>query len=444
MRGTSVGTGIVDSLRGFVGADHVLTGECLSAYRLGGATPAAGVRPGDEAEVSRILGLAFCEGLGVVPWGGGVHQCVGSPPSRYDLVLDLARLDRLIEHEPAEMTTTVEAGIRLPELRRRLETRGQFLPLDPPLADGSSLGGVLSANLSGPLRCRYGTARDLVLAVRVGHADGTITKGGAKVVKNATAYDITKLYLGAHGTLGVILEATLRLFPIPEAEAGWWLPLSDLARIQAAATRILSSHLQPTRVELLDEAARGACGGSASGPALMVSCAGGQQTVQSQRDDLEHIARESGGVLIPVQDAGRTWTTLRDFPWMPGDGNTGKSRAIWRGSVLPVDCAKAMHAVREAACRGAEVAVAANVAHGSLRGAILAERTDTIAACLRAARAALTALGGFLVVLDAPAAVREQVDPWGPPADGVSLMRRLKSAYDPKDILNPGRFVGGI
>ncbi|HSB81318.1 MAG TPA: FAD-binding oxidoreductase [Candidatus Methylomirabilis sp.] len=444
MSGTGVCTAIVEALRSLVGSEHVLAGERLTAYRLGTCTPVAVVQPADETEVSRVLGLASSESLGVVPWGAGAHQCLGLPPNRYDVALDLSRINRLIQHEPADMTATVQAGMRFSELQGHLKTRGQFLSLDPPLAERASLGGVLAANLSGPLRCRYGTARDLVLGVRIAHADGVLTKGGAKVVKNATAYDITKLYVGSHGTLGVILEATLRLFPIPAVEEGWWLPLSDLATAEALARRVLGSHLQPNRVELLDDGARLTCGAPGSGVALMISCAGGREAVQSQAETLEAMARAAGTRLIPARYFGRTWAALRDFPWLPDDNTPGKHRALWRGSVLPADCAKAMHAVHDGTPGGVEGGVAAGVAHGILRGVLRAETAEALAVSLKAARDALEALGGFLVVLDAPAAVREQIDVWGPPADGLGVMRRLKAAFDPKGILNPGRFVGGI
>jgi len=136
------------------------------------------------------------------------------------VALDLRRLDRVLAYEPGDLTATVQAGIRMDGLHRQVGDQGQIFPLDPPMAGQATLGGVLAANLSGPQRCRYGTARDLVLGVRVAHADGTITKGGSRVVKNATAYDITKLYIGSHGTLAVILEATIRLHPVRRRSKG--------------------------------------------------------------------------------------------------------------------------------------------------------------------------------------------------------------------------------
>jgi glycolate oxidase FAD binding subunit len=437
-----VATSALGDLRAMVGAEFLVTGEALEAYRLGGRKPQAAIVPADDVEVSKTLARAWEEGLAVVPWGGGTHQSVGPPPSRYDLALDLGRLNRLLVHEPADMTATAQAGIRMVELQRQLAQHRQFLPLDVPLPERAMLGGVLSAKSSGPLRCRYGTARDLVLGLRVAHADGTLTKSGAKVVKNATGYDVTKLYLGSHGTLGIILEATLRVYPRPDVEQGWWLEAHDLATAQALANRILGSHLVPNRVEMVDEVAGRACG--MPGPGLVVSIAGLPESVQGQRATLERMAAESGVMPAEIRDAEGTWRALSDFPWVNVGWNGGGVQALWRGGAPPADCAKAMLAIRQAAPRSVGVSAAATVAHGILRGGFLAEAPEAVAHGLRAAREVLVAIGGFLTVLDAPAPVRAQVDAWGPAPDGVGVMQRLKAAFDPKGILNPGRFVGGI
>jgi glycolate oxidase FAD binding subunit len=437
-------TSLADALQAIVGPGRLLSGAGLADYCLGGTTPRAVVFPEDASEVSRVLRLAWEESLGVVPWGGGSHQSVGYRPSRYDLALDLRRLNQVLEYEPADMTATAQAGIRLVDLQRRLEAGRQFLPLDPPLADQASLGGVLAANLSGPLRCRYGTARDLTLGIRVAHADGTITKGGAKVVKNVTGYDITKLYLGSHGTLGVILEATFRVYPRPLLEQGWWLSTPKLEAAQALAIRILGSHLAPNRVELLDGPAGQACGSPVRSPALHVSIAGVPEAIRAQAVDLARIAGEFG--TAPTEDAAapRTWAGLSDFPWLNVERNGKGHGAIWRGGVLPSDCARGMRAIHEASSEWADTAMAASVAHGIVRGTFRAETPEALARSLAASREALAALGGFLVVLDAPAPVRAQVDVWGPPPEALRVMQRLKAAFDAKGILNPGRFVAGI
>lgn len=440
----TVTTSIADGLRTIVGPAHVLSGEVLAAYSLATVRPQVAVLPAGESEISRVLSFAWEEHLGVVAWGGGRHQSLGRQPARYDLALDLTRLNRVLEYEPADMTARAQAGIRLADLQRELGAHGQFLPLDPPLADGGTLGGVLAANLSGSLRCRYGTARDLVLGIRVAHADGTITKGGAKVVKNVTGYDITKLYIGSLGTLGIILEATFRVYPRPVAEQGWWLSAGELEAIQALAIRVLRSPLVPNRVELLEEGAGEACGFATRTPMLLVSCAGVPEAVRAQGDELARLAGELGIVPSPLSSPEGTWAALRDFPWEHSSRSGPGHRVTWRGGVLPADCAKGMQQIRQATRPRARVGMAASVASGTLRGVIQVEAPEALAGCVGAARQALEGLGGFLVVLDAPESVRTLVDVWGPPPEGHELMRRLKMAFDARGILNPGRFVGGL
>jgi len=442
MTGSRAATDMAKTLRDVLGSDQVLAE--VSAYRLGDVEPAAVAIPRDEACVSRVLALAWENGLGVVPWGGGAHQAVGLRPTRYDVALDLGHLNRVLAYEPADMTATVQVGIRLAELQTRLGQAGQFWPLDPPLADRATVGGVVAANLSGPLRCRYGTVRDLVLGVRVAHANGTITKAGARVVKNATAYNLTRLYTGSHGTLGVLLEATLRLQPRPAVERGWWLGGGTVDSCHEAAMRILDSRLAPNRVELLDRDAAAGCGRPGGGPALAVSFAGVREAVQEQGESLDTLGRELGLRAAEIENPAQTWQALQDFPWGEAKRGGSEGGARWRGSVLPSDCAKAIHAVSEASGRFGNVSIAATVSHGVLRGAFKASSPERIADWLVAGRGALAALGGILVVTDAPTSLHAALDMWGPAPADVGLMRRIKAAFDEKGILNPGRFVDGI
>jgi glycolate oxidase FAD binding subunit len=328
------------------------------------------------------------------------------------------------------------------DLQRKLGEHNQFLPLEVPIPGHATLGGALATKLSGPLRCRYGTARDLILGVRVAHADGTITKGGAKVVKNATAYDMTKLYVGSHGTLGIILEATFRLYPRLEVERGWALTAGDLVAAQGLADRILRSHLVPGRVEILDEAAAEACG--ISGPGIVVSISGLPETVEGQLADLRGMAGQFDAALTELRDTETTWKALGDFPWRAGSRGGEGPQALWRAGVQPAGCAKAIRAIHEGAGKQAAVAIAATISHGILRGSLQAEAPDLLVQGLVAAREAVVGLGGYLTVLSLPHAMRDGIDVWGTPPEGVDVMRRLKAAFDPKGILNAGRFVGGI
>lgn len=428
-----------EELRSLAGPEGLRVGEAAARYALGGRVPAAALLPAGEEPLARLLALAWERGWGVVPWGSGLHQGLGRPPERYDLALDLTRLDRVVDHQPADMTVTVQAGLPLGSLQGMVGGAGQLVALDPPRGAGATLGGLLATNLSGPLRCRYGTGRDLVLGLRVVHADGTITKCGGRVVKNATAYDLPKLYLGAFGTLGVITEATLRLYPRPADEAGLWAIFPDGAAAQALADRILGAAPAPTRVELLDGPAAAACGLGPVGAALLVTLGGVPAGVAHQRRLVEELAQAHGGSLRALASLEAAAAAVQDFPWGPGGG--AAPRARWRGGVLPADSAKAVQAVAAGAGKGVRSAAAATVGSGSLRGFLEAEEPTRLAAAVGAARRALESLGGYLVLLEAPEAVRAGVDVWGPAPDGLELMRGIREAFDPRRILNPGRFL---
>lgn len=425
----------LDRLRALPGLT-LREGAAREAYRLHGQVPAAAALAASAEAVGQALFHAAALGLAVVPWGAGRHQSLGRAPARYDLALDLTRLNRVLAYEPADMTVTVEAGIRLSDLERHLAQAGQFLPLDPPGGDGATLGGVLAANLSGPLRCRYGTARDLLLGLRVAGVSGCVTFSGSRVVKNATAYDLSKLHVGALGTLGVLVEATLRVYPRPAAEASWWIVTDGIERTQALASRILASSLTPTRLELLD--AEGAAVVGVEGSGLLLSVAGVAEAVADQEVRLRALAAEGGGRLTPVADTRAAWMAVRDFPWPAAPG--GGDALRWRGGLPPAACGRAMAAIRDRLPTGLSARLQASAASGTLRGMVSGEASSLLRTVAEL-RALLEGMGGYLVVLDAPAHLRGALDIWGAPQDGLDVMRRLRQAHDPLETLNPGRFL---
>ncbi len=166
-----------------------------------------------------------------------------------DVVLSTRGLDRILEHEPGDLTCVVEAGIRLSELNARLAEHGQMLALDPP--GDPTVGACVAGNLSGPRRHRYGTARDLVLGVTVVLADGTVASSGGKVVKNVAGYDLGKLYCGSAGTLGLVARASLRLHPRPTAARTLVVSVESPADAQRLAQAVHRSTLVPSAVDLL-------------------------------------------------------------------------------------------------------------------------------------------------------------------------------------------------
>src|SRR5213076_1725908 len=271
-----------------------LTGVELSPYVVEGRTPDTAIFPGSVEEVSAVIARVSELGLPVIPWGGGTAASVGMPSARAGLVLGLRRLNRLVEHEPGDLTVTVEAGMTVGELQAALSGRGQWLSLDPADAERATIGGVLATNASGPRRHLYGTARDLLIGLTVVTADGAIVKGGGKVVKNVAGYDLPKLFIGAFGTLGVIVEATLKLRPRPDADRVVVARFERLKDAGVAARTVMASDLLPSALELLDGEAIRALGlGGAEGAALLVG-------VDGMADQVDWQCREIERLLEPV------------------------------------------------------------------------------------------------------------------------------------------------
>ncbi|MEW6271592.1 MAG: FAD-binding oxidoreductase, partial [Thermodesulfobacteriota bacterium] len=214
-----------------------------------GLVPARVVRPVSLGAARDAVRNAARAGEALVASGRGRHLAVGGAPQRLDVLLTLDRLDRVREHAAADMTVTAEAGCTLAALDATLATVGQWLPLDPPAPDATTVGGLIAANLSGPLRASQGTVRDLLLGLRWIGPDGALVSGGGRVVKNVAGYDLPKVHVGALGTLGVVAEATFKLRPRPERERALLLGCDDAASAVAAALAVRDA-VEPAWLEI--------------------------------------------------------------------------------------------------------------------------------------------------------------------------------------------------
>lgn len=446
-----------DRLAAIVGTEHVLAGESRALYAVDDRVPEAVVFPGNAQELSEVMKLAWSEQLSVVPWGSGTQIGLGSIPVRVDLVVGLRRLAQIIDHEPGDLTATLQAGIPLREVQASLHRSGQFLPFDPARCERRTIGGILATNSSGPWRHRYGTARDLVIGIRVVHADGTITKGGAKVVKSVSGYDMNKLYIGSLGTLGIILEATFRLYPLPAVERTWialFLTGQAAARVLA---QVLHSTIICTRVELLSSMAaqsvgrQAGCDVPAGAVALALSVGSVSKAVETQIAAIRQLCEREGaaaGFLVEGSAQDSVWQAVCDFPSASGDG---RSWVTLKASVLPTQVIDTIgYAETLARNLGLESAAIAEAGCGIVRlywrsapGAAVRDPIS-LAKGIEDLRDRVVRHDGSLVILSAPPAIKAAVDVWGPVGNTLALMRELKQRFDPKGLLNPGRFVGGI
>jgi glycolate oxidase FAD binding subunit len=432
---------LLEKLRGIVGAPHLLTGVELSPYVIEGRTPEAAVFPGTVDEVRAVIALAAGAEIPVVAWGGGTASAAGMPAPRAGLVLGLRRLDRILEHEPGDLTVTVEAGRPFAALQSALRERGQWLSLDPPDAERATIGGVVASNASGPRRHLYGTARDLLIGVTVITGDGTLVRGGGKVVKNVAGYDLPKLFVGSCGTLGVIVEVTVKLRPVPDDERLVAIAFDRLKDAGAAVRAVMASDLIPNAIELLDGAALRALGVGGASSALIVGFDGVPEQVAWQVDELARVVRAETPRVLPSE----AW------PRLSGAAAAAfvTPAAVMRLCVLPTQVADVMEqggAVARA--QGLGSAWRAHAGVGVVTGALgpgeSARSIDAVRDVLREWRGIARACAGYAVLDSAPLAVKEAVGVWDDAGAAGRIMQRIKHELDPRNILNPGRFVGSI
>lgn len=446
--GASEPTDLWQPLRSIVGDEHVLVEEAAARYRVEGVAPRIVVRPGSVEELSQVMAFANRHRLATVPWGSGSQMHIGAPVKQVDMVCSLERLNRLTEYEPADMTLAVQAGMPLSELQGLLGEKGQFIPLDPPVGERSTIGGCLSTRAAGPIRAGFGTLRDRLLGVRAVLPDGRIAKAGGRVVKNVAGYDLGRLYTGAFGTLVVVTDIYLKVQPLPAAWSGARIALPDAAAVEAAMASLLEREADPAALEVINPALAQRLGWPAQWH-LAVGYAGTPQELWYIGERLPRWipAEKEGAADVVAMD----WEPLHEAlvdahrgRFTFGDGSDGAGVTA-KVHVLSSQVAEFLDGAGQDAVRhGVECHAAAHGMNGIVRLHVPAADVEKHVALLEAWRERARSMDGTLVVERAPAPVKEKVDVWGQPDGTFALIKAIKQRFDPHGILNPGRFIGGL
>jgi glycolate oxidase FAD binding subunit len=408
----------------------------LAARRVDGKEPVLLIFPANAEQLSAALRV-FCEAEATVaPWAGGTAMGIGNPPRQIDVVVGLERLNQLVEHDQANLTATIQSGHRLAPLQEILKRQNQFLPFDPPAPARATVGGVVATNANGPRRSYYGSVRDLVIGMKVVLASGEEIKAGGKVVKNVAGYDMCKLFVGSLGTLGIITEATLRMAPIPET-AATVLATGTLPRAWQLADELSRSRLLPSAVFLLSPAASRVDDREQSGWRVAVWCEGFEKSVARHLHEAQHTATGIGlgTEILQANDHNGFWDEVRDFP-LEAD------RLIYRVTVPRASAAAVIQAVHNFSTAGFRSAIVSDLLMGTVWISLAAN--DEAVKWFTKLYTEFREYRGHATLVAAPPELKQGIDVWGPAPPGLSLMREIKRQFDPKSLLNPGRFAGGI
>ncbi len=345
--------------------------------------------PDSPEAVASALADAMSAGSEIRMGGNFSKDALGGPAGPFDVEISTRSLRRVLQFEPKDLTISVEAGLPFAELTRLLDDRGMMVPLDPPFAAGSTVGGVVAANLSGPRRRLYGAARDLVIGMRFATLEGKLVQSGGMVVKNVAGLDMGKLLIGSFGTLAAMVSVNFKLIPRPASTRTFRIHAASCEEAVAARDRILRSVLQPMAIDLLnpDAAARVGLGGWT----LLLEAGGNDRVLARYQKELD---------VADVVD-GAVWEKIRGFTSdylaeLPGRWVSSKSHALT-----------------------------------GLRAAIESWPGPAVA---RAA-SGITYLYGENGT---------RPDIWSGEGSDFELMRRVKNLFDPKGVLNRGRLHGRI
>ncbi len=428
-----------------------------------GMTASEVVLPADVAELAAILQQANAEGRGVCITGGGTKLQWGNRPARFDLLVGTRSLDSTCEIDADDLTATMSAGVTVAKAGTQARAKGRVLPLDASLPGFSTIGGVGATGDQGIRGAGYGRVRDLVLGLEAVLADGTTVRFGGRTMKNVAGYDMSKLFIGSFGTLGVITEITFRLIPQSDTQGLMILPFTAIEEAQRIVSAILDSPLQPLVLAAVspdvftaNDAPR--LPDSSAGPkalGLMVSSAAGAEGIL-----LAGFAGHEAAVARSLSDVS-AWAkdgapaVLRDeeaeavLDAVAGLGGSG----------LALRACVPMHRVWGLLDSARESATAAGLPFsyrvdgawgmldlwlrpppdGEVESAALAQGPFVAGLRAEAERA-----GGWLVVTAGAALLPAGSDAWGTVGPSLRLMAGLKERFDPRHTLNPGRFVGGI
>jgi len=415
---------ITETAVSLLGVDAVRLGTPADAIE--GVVPRVIVEPASGDAIGSVLEWASREKLCVLVRGAGTKMGWGAAPRQIDILMSTARLNAVVAHRHGDLTATIQCGARLGEVNRVLAQHRQWIPLDPPSADRATIGGLVATNDSGPRRHRYGAPRDLIIGVEFARADGRLAKGGGIVVKNVAGYDLPRLLTGSFGSLGVIITATFKLYPLTAVSRTLIVEPSSTSDLGALAVKLSASHLTPTALEFATHPLR-----------LIIRFESIEASVAQQSETASKLMAENGCEARTLSESAEEqfWQNHARL----ADDDRG---ALLKVSVLPTDLAEILPVIERLA--GKRGYIAAGRAGAGVFLLRITEEVQLQKRVIDGLRDALQIGRGSAVIVKCGPELRAHVDVWGSIGDGLALMKSVKQQFDPAGILGPGRGPGGL
>ncbi len=407
-----------------------------------GTFPSQVVSPKSFEELKAIVGSALENNLALVPVGGGTLLSMGFRPRRSDMAILLTELKGPIEYHPPDFTCSLASGTTLSEVERTLAANGQMLPLDAPFPERATVGGTLATGWIGHRAARFGSARDLCIGLKVLIGTGEEVKSGGMVVKNVTGYDLTKLHIGALGTLGIIESANFKLLPLPPKQFTVYSVFRTVEDAVKAALGLWESPARYSAVAVLSPDVLQAYREQGWCTAALWE---GTPSASSRALDLAvAVVTASGGNAgqLDVELSGRFWTELRDWPLLrEGSG----SWASVRLRVRPADVLRAVNDFTRLADEcGLKSTAVVHLPVGIVYLKVLGRDEIGGQSPIHRFLDALATCGARMVTLDYVPEGDSEPPIWGQDPPTLNIMKRIKRALDPRGLFNPGRYVGRI
>jgi glycolate oxidase len=420
------------------------------------AIPSLVVRPCTPEEVVEIVTLANKEKIPVVARGGGTNFVGGVVPVRSGIVLDLTRMNKILEIKRTDLRCDVEPGVVHGDLEKELGKSGLFWPPDPGSSESCTIGGVLSTNAGGMRALKYGTARDWVLGLQVVLPTGEMIRTGARTLKSNVGYDLTRLIVGSEGTLGVITEACLKVRPAPETTSRLSAFFNEIEKAGAAVAKIFESGVTPVIVELMDRNVIRAAnewlhlGLPDAEASMLIDLDGTKEEVENTAKKVEHILTEAGAT--DVQRAASK-EEMEQLYLIRREGQIALPRLTGK-MTMPHDFCVPLSKLPEALRKVQElaekwkmpVAILSHAGDGNVHPIFSVDVTDSSEMkrarelnkeiCMMALDLGGTVSGEHGIGIDKAELMEHECG-----ENSLRVMRSIKRAFDPNNIMNPGKMA---